>query len=59
MIDRKIKVMMPEEISKEFIEKIFNTIDSLKLRGEISNNSLYTTLDMRIKDKIFIKNIES
>jgi hypothetical protein len=59
MIDRKIKVMIPEEISKEFIEKIFNTIDSLKLKGEISNNSLYTTLDMRIKDKIFIKNIES
>ena len=58
MIDRKIKVMLPEKIDKDFLEKAFKLVDSLKIKGDISEGSLYTILDLRIKDKVFIKNIE-
>jgi cell division protein FtsQ len=58
MIDRKIKIMLPEKIDIDFIEKAFKLVDSLKIKGDISDASLYTVLDLRVKDKVFIKNIE-
>lgn len=58
MIDRKIKIMLPEKIDKDFIDKAFKLVDSLKIKGDISDASLYTVLDLRVKDRVFIKNIE-
>lgn len=58
IVDRRIKVMLPENINKEFIEKTLNLIDGLKSKNDIALDALYVILDLRIKDKVFIKNIK-
>jgi cell division protein FtsQ len=57
ILDRRIKVMLPEDINAKFIEKIFTLVDSLKSNGTIEHDALYVILDLRVKDKVFIKNI--
>ena len=57
IVDKKIKVMLPERISKDLIVSIFNIIDQMKSKNNIKIQAVYTILDVRLKDKIFIKNI--
>ena len=57
IVDKKIKVMLPERISKDLIVSIFNIVDQMKSKNNIKIQAVYTILDARIKDKIFIKNI--
>jgi len=57
IVDRKIKIMLPEKINENLIDRAFKLVESFKIKGEINDSSLYTILDLRIKDKVFIKNI--
>jgi cell division protein FtsQ len=57
VIDKKLKVMLPEKITRSNLASIFNMIDNMKLKNNIKNQALYTILDARVKGKIFIRNI--
>jgi cell division septal protein FtsQ len=57
IVDKKIKVMLPERINKDLVISIFNTVDQMKSKNNIKMQAVYTILDARMKDKIFIKNI--
>jgi cell division protein FtsQ len=57
IVDKKIKVMLPERISKDLIVSIVDIIDQMKSKNNIKIQAVYTILDLRLKDKIFIKNI--
>jgi cell division septal protein FtsQ len=58
IIDYKVKVMLPEKITESFIDYTFNTIDKLKINNDIHQNAIYSIVDMRINNRIFIKNID-
>jgi cell division septal protein FtsQ len=58
IVDKKIKVMLPERIDKEKIALVFNLVDQMKSKNNIKTNAVYSILDARIKDKVFIKNID-
>ena len=58
IVDYKVKVMLPEQISEDFIDYVFNTIDKLKINHDIHHNAIYSIVDMRIDSRIFIKNID-
>ena len=57
IIDKKIKVMLPEVITKESLISVIHLLDTMKSKNNVKSGSLYTIFDARIKDKIFVKNI--
>lgn len=57
IIDKKIKLMLPESVTSEFVTHAFHLIDSFKSNNSINPNAFYSIIDMRVKDKVFIKNI--
>ena len=57
VIDKKIKIMLSDKIDKNLIKNILTLIDSLRSNGGIHGDALYSTIDLRVKGKVFIKNI--
>jgi len=57
IVDRKIKIMLPEKINKDQIIDVFNLIDKLKANNDLHKDAVYSIVDLRVNKRIFIKNI--
>ena len=58
IIDHKIKVMLPEVINDDYMNYVFNSIDKLKINDDVHRNAIYSIVDMRVNNRIFVKNID-
>ena len=57
IVDRRIKVMLPEKINEDFVVDAFNLVDKLKANNDIHRDAIYSIVDLRINKRIFVKNI--
>ena len=58
IVDYKIKVMLPEVINDDYMNYAFNSIDKLKINDDVHRSAIYSIVDMRINNRIFVKNID-